>query len=98
MYLTGGAVEHEFGIAMISRHQHLATAALQRINNAPDTAINCLDRLDRSIKFTGMSDHIRVGIITDDDIVNTAFNRSNQLVGDFRRIHFRLHVIGWHHR
>ncbi|MOA51032.1 hypothetical protein D3C78_1741260 [compost metagenome] len=59
-----------------------------------DAAIQRFDRFHRRIINTGMADHIAVRVVTYDGIVFAAVDGAEQFIGQFRRAHFRLQIVG----
>ena len=45
-----------------------------------------------------MADHVGVGVITDDYVVDASLDRRHQVIGNLGGAHLRLQVIGCHHR
>lgn len=62
---------------------HLAHAAVHRLY--------CLDC---RIEYTGVSDHVAVGKVEDDNVVFSAVQTGKQLVGHLIGAHLRLQIVG----
>ena len=96
--LPGLGIQHQLCIAMISGYQHLATSLLQGLVYPSKYSINFLNCLDRRCKLPGMANHVRVGVITNNNVIDSTLDRRHQVVGNLGRTHFRLQIIGCHHR
>ena len=90
---AGFRVQHHFAITMISGQQHAAANLAQSDFYLSDSVINSLHGLDRRSEASGMADHVRVGEVTDDQIVRAALNRADKPPGQLWCGHFRLQVV-----
>ena len=92
--LSGHRVEHLLGVAVVGRHrQHHARVAAGRLEDA-EASVERLDRRDRFGELAGMADHVGVGEIDDVRIVPARRQGADGFLGDLRRAHLRVKVVG----
>ena len=73
-------VQHLLGVTVIGTDEKHSVHLLHCFRSRPHTLVYPLDRLDRSLKHTCMSHHIRVCEVDDDDIILTGCDGSVQLL------------------
>src|SRR5690554_7983908 len=99
--LAGFRVRHLLAVAVVGGDQGFAAYFVQRFHNSLYALVQTLGGLDGSVHLTGMANHVAVGVVAHDQVVFAALDGFDQLVGYFRRAHFRLQVVGgdfrgWH--
>ena len=87
---AGGVVYQLLCISVISTDKQNAIDLLDRIYSSAHADIYRLYGPDSRALHTGMTDHIRVCKIGDDDIVLAGLNAVYQLVTDSRSTHLRF--------
>ncbi len=96
--LTSLFVQHLLGVTVVGSDQALATHFGQGVGHATDAVVNGFTRFDGGIEHTGVTNHVAIRVVTDDDVVLAALDGRNQLVSQLFGAHFRLQVIGRHFR
>src|SRR5690606_42003529 len=72
----------------------LAAALRQRGLGASDAGVESFRGLDRGVEHAGMAAHVAVGVVDDDDVVALLLDGLDDTVGDLRRAHLWLQVVG----
>ena len=96
--LAGGRIAHLLSVAVVSGNQQLAAHFFNRLSHFTQAVIQCFNRFDCGFHDAGVANHIAVRVVTDNGVVLTAFDSSNQFLGQLSGAHFRLQVIGGHFR
>jgi len=91
--LVRRAVDHLLGIAVIGGDDDLAADRAHRLDHATDASVQHLDGLRGGFHVAGMPHHVAVGVIADDGVILAAQDRGFELVGHFKRAHFRFQVV-----
>ena len=91
---SGDRVNHGFGVAVIGGDNPGAAARLQRLIDSSQSRIHRFDRLDGSLQLSRVPDHIGVGVIHNDGVEVSVFNRLHHRVGNSCGGHFGLQVVG----
>ena len=94
--LTGGHIGHQFDVAVIRGDQTLSAGARQRCGNALESAIDGFYCADGRGKISGVTHHVAVGVIADDEIETLLLDGLDQPIRHFGRAHFRLQIVGRH--
>ena len=79
--LAGIVLDHLLGVAVVGGNQRRAALGHRRLDDAPDASVHRLDGLDRGLEHAGMADHIGVGVVHDDHIIDAALDAPHRLVG-----------------
>ena len=79
---------------MIGQNHSAAAQFEGLIHDFSHTSIHRLTSRNSRFEYTGMTDHIRVGKITDNHIVFAAVQPVEDFFANFIGAHFRLHIIG----
>ena len=79
---------------MIRGHQHRTASFRHRLAQPAEAGVNGLDGFHGGVEVACVADHIRVGIIDENEIEGPGSNGRDEFIGDFRRRHFRLQIIG----
>ena len=79
---------------MVCGDHRNAAHLLNGINGLADTAVDCLNRRNRRVKDTGVSDHVAVCIVQDDDVELAALDLLDNLVAYQISAHLRLEIVG----
>ncbi len=87
-------VDHHLGVAVVGRDQQRSTFGADRGFDPAQTGINGFDGLDRRLNLPGVSHHVGVGKIDDDDIEGSVFDSFDDGVGNAGSAHLRLQVVG----
>src|SRR5690606_13158132 len=87
-------VQHLLGVTVVGGDQTLTAYFQQRVGNAADAFVDALSGFYGSFVHTGVADHVAVGVVAHDQVELAVFNGGDQFVGDFRRAHFRLQIVG----
>ena len=87
-------IDHHLGVAVIRRYDQRAAHTFHRIVDAADASVNRFYRFDRGLDLPGMSHHVRVRKVHHQTIHLMFFHRFRYRVGDARRAHLRLQVVG----
>ena len=82
---------HLFAIPVVGRDDAFSVEVEQLRDNSTTAFINRFDRFDPGFDDTGVTDHIGIGKIQDDQIKFT--QAREKLVGHFKRAHFRLQIV-----
>ncbi len=91
---AGLGIAHHLAIAVVGGDDQRAAGALDGVGDAPEPGVDRLHRLDRRRQAAGVADHVGIGVVQDDQVVLAGVDRGDDLVGQFRRRHFRLQVVG----
>src|SRR5690554_6821772 len=94
--LAGFRVRHLLAVAVVGGDQGFAAYFVQRFHNSLYALVQTLGGLDGGVHLAGMANHVAVGVVAHDQVVFAALDGFYQLVGYFRRTHFRLQVVGGH--
>src|SRR5437660_4349787 len=95
-WFAGVILDQLFGVAVICCDEQSAAHSQGCLNDAPDACIDRLDRLDGSIDHPGVADHVRVGVVHNDQVVLPAADAFDGGIGDACRAHLWLQIVGWH--
>ena len=87
-------LEHLVSVAVVSGDQCAAAVRLEGFQNAANTGINCLNSLNCCRNHTGVTNHIAVCEVEDDDIVLVRLDALYNLIGYLERRHLRLEIVG----
>ena len=98
MRLAGHHVFHLLDVAVVGGDQCFAADPVQGFDDAADAFVQAFDRLDRRLEHAGVADHVAVGVVDDDHVEALVVDGFDDPVGDFRRAHLRLQVVGGHLR
>ena len=79
-------------ISVVSTNKHLSIHIQNGIHCFANTFINYLNCFYRCFHDTGMTYHIRICEVYDNDIVFIRTNRFYQIVANFIGTHLRLHI------
>lgn len=93
MRLAGERVNHLLGIPMIGCDHGNAAGMLHRLGDPSQASINVLTGLNRPVEFTGVSHHIRIGKVDDEQVRLAFLDGAQQFFGDLECRHLRLQVI-----
>ena len=96
MRLPAAMINELFNIAMIGGNQALATCCIKGFPNAPQAMVYGFHGLDRSVKDAGVTDHIPVRVVADDQPIVPGLDGGHQGIRDLMGAHLRLEVIGCH--
>src|SRR5690606_20105160 len=89
-------IGHLFDVAMVSGDQRFAADLVQRGLDAADALVQAFHGLDRGLEHPGVTHHVAVGVVDDDDVVTLLLDGLDNAVGDLGGAHFGLQVIGGH--
>ena len=84
-------VSHQLTVAVVRSDQAFSIELKQARDNPGDAGINRLNRFDSSFNYTGMTNHVRVSEIQNDQII-ICHSRAN-FVRNRQRAHFRLQIV-----
>ena len=87
-------MKHLLAIAMVGCDQCLAALFQDCIQNAPGAGVDGFDRPDGGAEDARVSDHIGVGKIEDDQVIEAFFDPFDHFVGERNGAHFGLQVVG----
>ena len=79
---------------MIGRDDYRPAFGKRCLDYAPQALIDSLYWSYGRTKIARVSDHIRVRVIHDHSIKTPAGNLVNDFIGDTKRAHFRLEIVG----
>ena len=88
------AVDHAIGVAVIGGDAGHAAHLSNGVGYLLHTPVDCLDRLDCRVEHTGVTDHVAVGEVEDDDVILAALDRLDAFFGDLIGAHMGLHIVG----
>ena len=90
-----GLIEHHVGIAVVGGdQQHVVRVLLNFRDDAAHAGVHGLDRLDSRVHDTGVTDHVAVGKVADDQGVLVGGDGLHHLVADLLGAHLGHQVIG----
>ena len=92
--LSGLIVDQLLCVAVVCSDEHLSANLKERVNDSSDTVVYCFDRLDGCLFHSGMSDHVGICEVGDDNVILAGLDRLYETVADFRSAHLRLKVVG----
>ena len=78
MRLAGLGILHHLDIAVIGGEQHHAMGFLDRRAQLAQTFVDRVHRLHRRIHHAGMTHHVGIGVVGDDEIIFAAADRLHQ--------------------
>src|SRR5690606_4982253 len=87
-------IPHLFAVAMVGGDQDCGIRRRARLEHPPELLVDGFHGPDRGLQHPGMADHVRIGIVADEQVVLLRFQRREQHVRDSRRTHLRLLVVG----
>ena len=85
---------HPVGVAMVGGQQNGAVHRQDLFHHLAYAAVHRLYRLNCRIEYTGVSDHVAVSKVEDDNVVFSAVQTGKQLVGHLIGAHLRLQIVG----
>src|ERR1043166_8613860 len=86
-------IDHLLTVSVIRRHDGCAAPSQNCIHHAPDAGINRLDGLDGGTQIAGVTDHVSVGIVEDEQIILIRCDAAEHFLGDREGGHFRFLVV-----
>ena len=89
-------VHQLLGISVIGTDEHNAVSFFDSFHCTTDTLVNRLHRLDRCLFHAGMTYHVRIRKVDDDNIILIGFDTIHQSVTDFVSTHLRFQIISRH--
>ena len=94
MRFAGDLILHQLDIAVIGGDQQDTAGFFHRLPQPAEAGVDGFHRSDGGRHDPGMTDHIGIGVIDDDEVVFVRSDGFDQPVGDFGRRHFGLQIIG----
>ena len=83
-------VDHLVGVAVVCGDKRHAVHLADSGNNLTNAVVNSLNSLNSRLKNACVTNHVAVGEVEDDHIVNSAVNSVNQLILDLISAHLGL--------
>ena len=96
MGAAGGGVDHLLAVAVVGGDDRATALALDGVENPPAADIDGLDGFDGGGENAGVADHVAVGEVDDDHVVNVGVHAPHDFLADFIGAHFGFLVIGTH--
>ena len=90
---AGERVEHQLAVAVVGGDDQRAASSRAR-RQYGRARVDRFHRLDRGRQTAGVADHVGVGVVEDDQVVFAGADRRDHLVGQLRRRHLGLQVVG----
>ena len=87
------AIDLVLGVAMIGRDQETTVSGLDGAPDATEARVDALHCANRRIEIAGVPDHVRVGVVGDDQCVTTCFKMCHHRVGHSCGAHLRRCVV-----
>ena len=91
---TGEGVDEHLGVAVIGGDEEVASALLDGLIDAVELGVDGLNGLDGGLELAGVTDHVGVGEVDDDDIEGGVVDGLDDGVGDAGRGHLGREVVG----
>ena len=91
---AGLIIHHLIGVAVVCADEHLSVHLADGFDGTADAGIHCLDGLDGCLFHAGVSHHVGVREVDDDDIILAGADGLAELVANLRRTHLGLQIIG----
>ena len=85
---------HLVCVAVVGGQQNGAMHRENLLDDLAGTGVDCFHCFDSGIEYTGVSNHVAVCVVEDDNVVFAAVQTGKQLIGDFVCAHLRLQVVG----
>src|SRR5271168_712770 len=89
-----GGIDHGFGVAVVGGDDPGAAAGFERLINLGEAGVDGFNGFDSGFEFSGMADHVGVGVVHDDGVELAFFDGFHDRIGDALRGHFGLEVVG----
>lgn len=87
---SGDGVKHELGVAMIRSEGENTIPPQDGVGQAVDFLVDDSDGLASRLEISGMTNHVGISIIDDDNPILFLANRLDGSVGHLRGGHFRM--------
>lgn len=87
-------LEHTLGIAVVGGDEGDAAHLGGGLHHVSDALVNGGDSLGCSIIDTGMTDHVAVCVVEDDNVILAGLDALHAVITDLESTHLRLEVIG----
>ena len=91
-----GLVAHLLDVAVVRGDDERRTLAERRARQAPQAPVEDVRGLDRRRPHAGVTDHVRVRVVGDDEVVLVPAEGLDERVGDRSGAHLRREVVGRH--
>jgi len=98
MRAAGLWIAHQLAVAMVGREEQRAAGFANGVGNPAETRIHRLDGLDGRVQLAGVTDHVGIGVVQDDEVVFPRADSGDGFVGELRRRHLGLEIVGGHLR
>ena len=95
---TAVLIDHDIRVAVVCGKKQLAAFCQDLVDDLTDAGVDRFDGRNRSLQHAGVPDHVAVGEVQDDQIINVLVDLLQQRIRDQIRAHLRLQVIGRHLR
>ena len=87
-------VQHLLGVAVVGCHQRGSPELPDVIEQLADGGVHRLHGRDRRRDAARVADHVRVGVVDEDEVVVRFAEVAQQRAGEFLRAHIGLEVVG----
>ena len=94
MGAAGGGVDHLLAVAVVGGDDGAAALSLDGVEDSAAADIDGFDGLNGGGENAGVADHVAVGEVDDDHVINFGIHALDHLIADFESAHLGFLVVG----